>query len=241
MQEVLEHLAEERERMDRLNNIREVIFGGQDGLVTTATVVAGVAASRVNGSIVLLAGLIAALGGTISMAAGAYTSSKASAQVAQAEVEHEIHEIEEDPESEKLELMAVFQDRGMTDDESRTVTDAIAHHRDLMIEILLAFELGLTRDRGGSAARDSTVMGITFFVFSVAPLLPFIFASGLTPLVVSLAMALCGLAILGYVKARLAKIGSMRSAVELLLIGTGSALAGYLLGLIASRVLDLPI
>lgn len=224
--------------MDRLTNIREVVFGGQDGLVTTATVVAGIAASGVGGNIVLLAGVIAALGGTISMATGAFTSSKATAQVAQAEVEHEIREIEEQPEIEKLELMAIFQSRGMTDDESRSIADAVGHHRDLMIEMLLAFELGLTRDRGGSARRDAAVMGGTFFFLSVIPLIPFIFGAGLVPLVMSLAIAIVGLGTLGLVKARLAKLPSIRSAIELILIGSGSAIAGYLLGLAASRLLS---
>lgn len=239
MQKVLDHLTEERERMDRLTNIREVVFGGQDGLVTTATVVAGIAASGVAGNLVLLAGLIAALGGTISMAAGAFTSSKATAQVAQAEVEHEIREIEEHPESEKLELMAVFQSRGMTDDESRSVAEAVGHHRDLMIEMLLAFELGLTRDQGSSAGRDATVMGGTFFLLSIVPLIPFLFGSGLAPLAISIATAVAGLGTLGVVKARLAKLPTMRSAIELILIGSGSAAAGYLLGLVASRMLSL--
>lgn len=239
--EILVHLEAERSRVARLANVREVVFGGQDGLVTTATVVTGIYASHAPGTIIMLAGLIAALGGTISMAAGAFTAAKATAQVERAEIEKEIHEIETNPEAERKELITIFESRGMTDDEAESVADTVAHHRDLMIEMLLAFELGLTREGSTSPHRAAGVMGTTFFFLSVVPLLPFLAGATQAALVASLALVLVGLAGLGVTKARLAGLGVLRSAGELVAIGTGSAIAGYALGAIASRILGVQV
>src|SRR5581483_10941220 len=89
----LKEIETERERISRLAGIREVVFGGQDGLISTATLVAGIAATTSQNVVVLVAGAIAAVAGALSMGVGSYLASRAQRQLYEAELASERQEI----------------------------------------------------------------------------------------------------------------------------------------------------
>src|SRR5437899_5210112 len=100
----LKEIEGERERISRLAGIREVVFGGQDGLISTTTLVAGLAATTSQNVVVLVAGTIAAIAGALSMAVGSYLASRAQRQLYESELANEQREIAEKPGEELAEL-----------------------------------------------------------------------------------------------------------------------------------------
>src|SRR5207237_671540 len=90
-------LATESPRIERLSSIREVVFGAQDGLVSTFAVVAGLAAAGVGTLVVLLGGMVSAVAGVLSMSIGTFLASRAQRQLYETELERERREIREHP------------------------------------------------------------------------------------------------------------------------------------------------
>src|SRR5882672_599627 len=106
-------LETESARIERLSSIREVVFGAQDGLVSTFAVVAGLAAAGVGHVVVLLGGLVSAVAGVLSMSIGTFLASRAQRQLYETELERERQEIRNHPGEEIAELMAALVGRGM--------------------------------------------------------------------------------------------------------------------------------
>jgi len=229
-----EELRTEPARIERLSSIREVIFGAQDALVSTFTVVAGMAAAETSHTIVLLAGTISAIAGVLSMSAGTFLSSRAQRQVYEAEVERERAEVREKPGEEVAELMAALIARGMPRSDAVEVARRVGRHPDLLLETLSVFELGLAPARLGTPVRDALVMALAFGTAALIPLVPFLFPQVRIDLAVSGLLTLSALFALGVIKAALAGLSRIRSGIEVMLLGTGSGLVGYALGRLAS-------
>ena len=134
----------ERFRVANLGRLREVVFGAQDGVLSTVALATSVAVAVGDGSTVLLAGLAAALAGMISMAAGAYMGSRAEQDVQQAEIAREARELSENPAEELAELVIIFQREGKTYAEAVALADAIAQDKDLWLRTLVEKELGIS-------------------------------------------------------------------------------------------------
>ncbi|HEV8718011.1 MAG TPA: VIT1/CCC1 transporter family protein [Candidatus Binatia bacterium] len=237
----LKEIEGERERITRLAGIREVVFGGQDGLISTTTLVAGLAATTSQNVIVLVAGTIAAVAGALSMAVGSYLASRAQRQLYEAELASEQREIAEKPGEEMAELLAALVGRGMPRHEAIEVTRRIAGHPRLMIDLLGAFELGLIPEGLGSPLRDAIVTGVAFVAGSVIPLLPFLVFSVRAALVATMLLGLLALFALGTVKARLSGRPVLASGLEVVLLGGTTGMLGYALGRIVSALFGISI
>src|SRR5687768_9689018 len=164
-------------RIERLSSIREVVFGAQDGLVSTFAVVAGLAATGAHHLVVMLAGLVSAVAGVLSMSVGTFLSSRAQRQVYEAELARERREIRDHPGEEVAELIAALMARGMARGDAVEVARRVARHPELLLTTLGVFELGLAPQRLGTPVRDAFVMAIAFGAASLVPLLPFILSN----------------------------------------------------------------
>ena len=123
----------ERWRVARLGRLREVVFGAQDGLLSTVALVTGVAVAVENQTTVLVAGLAAALPGMLSMATGAFLGSRAEQDVQRAEIAREAQELEDNPAEELAELVVLYQREGKTYQEARHLADEIAQDKELWL------------------------------------------------------------------------------------------------------------
>ena len=232
-----DELVTEAVRIGRLSSIREVVFGAQDGLVSTFAVVAGLAAAGMGHLVVLLGGLVSAVAGVLSMSIGTFLASRAQGQLYASELERERREIRDHPGEEVAELMAALIARGMSRADAVEVARRIARHPDLLLNTLAIFELGLAPQRLGSPVRDAFVMAVAFGAASLVPLLPFL-AGHLLP-----AFALSGVATLvalfgvGVAKARVAGVAPIRSGLEVAALAAASGLLSFGLGRLASLVL----
>ena len=229
----------ERWRVARLGRLREVVFGAQDGLLSTVALVTGVAVAVENQTTVLVAGLAAALPGMLSMATGAFLGSRAEQDVQRAEIAREAQELEDNPAEELAELVVLYQREGKTYQEARHLADEIAQDKELWLRTLVEKELGISPDETSSPVKDALTMGIAFILAAIIPILPHFFLEGGAAISISIAAALTGLFILGVGKGRLVQRSPLLQGLEILAIGAVSAGIGFGLGDLIPRLIDL--
>ena len=222
----------ERHRTAHIGWLRAAVLGANDGLISTASLVVGVAASGVPRSGVLISGVAGLVAGAMSMAAGEYVSVSSQADTERADLDRERQELATDDAHERMELTAIYVSRGLTPELAAQVTDQLmakdalaAHARD---------ELGHSE---ATAARPLQAALASAGTFAVGALLPVIVAalaaeSALTSLVTGSALVL--LAVLGAVAARVGGAVLWRGALRVTFWGAlamgASALVGKLFG-----------
>ena len=124
----------ERHRTDRIGWLRAAVLGANDGIVSTASLILGVAAADADHKAVLIAGVAGLVAGAMSMAAGEYVSVHSQADTEKADLEKEKHELATEPEAEMKELTGIYVHRGLDADLARkvaeqlTAKDALAAH-----------------------------------------------------------------------------------------------------------------
>ena len=220
----------ERWRVASLGRLREVVFGAQDGILSTLALVTSVAVAVDQTSTVLVAGLAGALAGMISMATGAFLGSKAEQDVRQAEIAREAAELEAKPAEELAELIVIFQREGRSYEEALHLADEISQDKDLWLRTLVEKELGISPDDTANPTKDALAMGGSFVLAAFVPIVPHMVLSGWTAIGVSVAAALTGLFVLGVGKGRLVHKSAVLQGLEILGIGAVSAAIGYGLG-----------
>ena len=223
-------------RVARMGRLREVVFGAQDGLLSTVALVTSLAVAFESQTTVVVAGLAGALPGMISMATGALLGSRAERDVQRAEIEREAREIDANPAEELAELVVLFQREGMTYYEARQLADEISQDRDLWLKTLVEKELGISTEETTSPAKDALVMGLAFITGAAVPLVPHFLLTGSTAIGVSVGATLAGLFSLGLLKGRLVERSPLLQGLEILGIGTISAGIGYALGAFIPRL-----
>ncbi|HJN88340.1 MAG: VIT1/CCC1 transporter family protein [Dehalococcoidia bacterium] len=226
----------ERWRVASLGRLREVVFGAQDGVLSTLALVTSVAVAVDQTSTVLVAGMAGALAGMISMATGAYLGSRAEQDVWRAEIAREAAELEANPAEELAELTVIFQREGKSYAEARRLADQIAEDKDLWLRTLVEKELGISPDTTASPIKDAAAMGLSFILAAMVPIVPHMLLDGGTAIAVSVVAALVGLFALGMGKGRLVRKSPVLQGLEILGIGVVSAAIGYGLGDVIPRL-----
>ncbi len=202
----------ERHRTDRIGWLRAAVLGANDGIVSTASLVLGVAAANASHGSVMIAGIAGLVAGAMSMAAGEYVSVRSQADSEQAALNLERKELETDDPGERRELTAIYVERGLDPALAKQVTEQLmahdalgAHARD---------ELGISETLSARPIQAALTSAASFAVGAAMPLAAVAMASesGLIPVVS--ASSLVFLAILGGLAARVGgasvAVGAMR-------------------------------
>jgi vacuolar iron transporter family protein len=234
-------LETEPARVARLSAVREFVFGAQDGIVSTFTVVAGIAAAGADHLVIMLAGAVSAVAGVLAMSVGTFLSSRALRQVYEAELTRERREIREHPGEETAELIAALMSRGMSRGDAVEVGRRIARHPDLLLTTLGVFELGLAPQRLGTPVRDAFVMAAAFGGASLVPLIAFLVPPVMAALGLAAVLTVTALFVVGALKGRLARVSALRSGVEVVVLGLASGVIGFGLGRLAALALGVQI
>ncbi|MFP3879584.1 MAG: VIT1/CCC1 transporter family protein [Dehalococcoidia bacterium] len=211
--------------------VREIILGANDGLVSILALVAGVYGAITEGHVVLVAGAAGAIAGAISMGAGAYLSSKSEKEVTEREREREGTRKRRTPEEEREELVRFYQERGFKMQEAEAVADRVALEMESRAIFTVGEELGLTSEQSCSPAKAAALVGLSFAIVSLVPILPFAFMEATSAAIVAVIASVVSLFGVGASKAIFTRKSWLRSGAEMMAIGTLAAAATYAIGL----------
>lgn len=210
--------------------MRELIFGVNDGLVSTLSLVSGVAGANPGRGVVLLAGIAGLLAGAISMAAGAYISTKSQKEVHEAEITRESEELELEPEEEKEELRILYQLKGFSEEEAERLVERLSEDRELMLESLVRDELGLMPESFPNPWKAGAFSGGAFIVGAFVPLISYFFLGGFEAVLVSAGLSMAALFVIGVLKTLFTGLSWLRSGLEMVGIGLFATVITYLIG-----------
>ncbi len=219
--------AQHREQHRGANWLRDVILGGQDGLVNILGIILGVIAGGGSTTVLLVTGIAAAITESISMGAVGFTSTASERDYYRAERARERAEIESVPEVEREEIREIYASKGFEGDLLDQVVATITANRDKWLETMMDEELHLQPVDNADIIRSSVVITIATLVGHLIPLAPF-FVLARTPALVT-AFALSGLVLFGVgVYSAVTLVGDWRRmGVQMLAIGLGAAALGY--------------
>ena len=229
---VIPHPEDDRDPHRQASALSDIILGGQDGLVNVLGVILGVAAATNDPHIVLVAGLAATFAESVSMGAVAYTSTMADADFYESEREREHRHIRQMPHLERDEVRAIYYEKGFRDDLLESIVDTITANPDIWVAVMMAEEHRLTQVDRSHALRAALVVGFSAIIGSLIPLVPFMVLPVATSIWVSILVTALVLYAVGAYKAKTTVGRPWKSGLEMAVIGTVSALAGYAIGLL---------
>lgn len=211
-------------------SLRAAVFGANDGLVSNASLILGVAGAAPDSGMILLSGVAGLLAGAFSMAAGEYVSVRSQREMYEYQIGLERDELEQYPAEEAAELALIFQGRGMDAEEARSLADRLIADPDKALDTLAREELGLNPDELGSPWEAALSSFAAFSAGALVPLLPFFFSvgqSGLLAAVSLTALALFGIgSAISLFTGRHALLGGLR----MLAIGSAAGASTYFIG-----------
>ena len=230
MSETTAHTAEPHAQglANRLNWLRAGVLGANDGIVSVAAIVVGVAGATPALAPVLTAGLAGLVGGAVSMALGEYVSVSSQRDSQQALIAKEIRELEEMPHEELAELTAIYEERGLSPQTARqvaeelTAKDALAAH--------LSAELNIDPDDIVSPWRAASASALAFLLGGVVPLLAVLLASSAWRVPATVVTVLPALAVTGALGAYLGQSPWLRPTVRVVIGGALALAATFLIG-----------
>lgn len=225
------HLAEERRRASFLGEIREAIFGMQDGLVSTLAVASTVAGATSDRFPVLVAGIASGLAGVFSMGAGEYMSSKSQREIFDAQIVGEREEVEERPGEAEAEVAYMLEEEGLPAGRASTIAAIFAEHPAVLLKTMVEKELGLGGGQAeGSPVQGALVMAVSFGLGAAVPIVPYVVLPVQVGLYWSVLLTGAALFGIGLLKSRWTRRNRLRSGLEVLALGAFAGIAGYLFG-----------
>ncbi len=214
----------------RINWFADLILGGQDGIVNVLGLILGVTAANGSNKILLAASLAAGLAEAVSMAAVSYTSQQSNKNHYEKEKRREYYEVDHMPETEKTEIRDIYRQRGFKGKILEDIVQTITADKERWVSNMMTDELGLEPVETANIVKSAILVGLSAAVGSLIPVLPFFFLIGKPAVLISLILAACTLFTVGVYQAKIMVGNLWKSGVQMMGIGLGSALVGFLVG-----------
>ncbi|MGE7137240.1 VIT1/CCC1 transporter family protein [Luteibacter sp. NPDC031894] len=226
----------ERHRLDRIGWLRAAVLGANDGILSTASLLVGVAsAAQAGPSDIMIAGVAGLVAGAMSMGAGEYVSVSSQADSEKAELALESRELREDPTGEHKELTEIYVRRGLDRDLAHRVAEQLMAHDAL--EAHARDELGLSVTTAARPLQAAAASAVSFASGAILPILAVTLSTRELAAPVTVMVSLVGLAILGAASAGMAGAPVVRGVVRVLFWGALAmaltAAVGHLFGVAA--------
>ena len=220
--------------------LKEIVYGGSDGIVTTFAVVAGFTGAQ-NGAlsqypvlIVLILGLANLLADAFSMGMGDILSNLAERDVYKTQKGKELYEIKHHKEAEKSETIYILKNHGFTEENARKITDLYSQNDEYWAEFMMKYELEMpTPEHKNPIITGLITMG-AFVLFGFISLIPYVFFTGEDKFVFSIMFTLIALTLLGTLRWRLTIQTWWRSVGEVVVLGGTAAIIAYFVGTLFS-------
>ncbi|MFH0951736.1 MAG: VIT1/CCC1 transporter family protein [Patescibacteria group bacterium] len=232
----LRHLEDVWHRRTAGRYIGDVIFGANDGIITTFAVVAGATGGHLDATVVIILGLANLFADGLSMGLGNYLGQKSERDYARGQRKKELWEIDNLPEIETQEIQEIFYKWGFRDADLARAVSIIQKDKNVWTDIMMKYELEIYEAPVGSPLKKGAATFVAFAMAGFVPLLPYIlhlpgpfwWAVGLTAV---------ELFAIGAARARLTPITWLKAGLEMLAIGAIAALAAYGIGNLLQAIL----
>jgi len=211
------------------SKFRDFILGWQDGLVNVLGIVLGIVAATASTKLVFISGLAATFAESISMAAVAYTSMKASKEFYDSEKMNEMKEVREVPEQEREEIREIYFKKGFRGKMLDSIVRKITSNKKMWIDVMMQEELKLFPEKM-TPVQEAIIVGFSTVVGSLIPLVSFMFFPVREAVWYSLAISSMLLFSIGVIKSKLSAGNLLKSGIEMVVIGMLAVISGYLIG-----------
>jgi VIT1/CCC1 family predicted Fe2+/Mn2+ transporter len=211
-------------------NLRAAVFGVNDGLISNASLIMGIAGATSDNSIILLSGAAGLIAGAFSMAAGEYVSVRSQREMYEYQIGLEKDELDHYPDEEAEELALIYQARGLPREEAASLARSLTSDPQKALATLAREELGLNPEDLGSPWGAALFSFFSFAIGATIPLVPFLLARGMTSLIIAVALTAVGLFAVGAVLSLFTGRGAFYSGARMLLIGAAAGTFTFLIG-----------
>lgn len=212
------------------DTIRDIVIGMSDGLTVPFALAAGLSGAVNSSGIVVTAGIAEIVAGSIAMGLGGFLAGKTEADHYKAELKREYDEVERVPGQEKIEVMEVFAEFGLSEKLQREVADEMAKDKDKWVDFMMRYELGLEKPQENRATKSAVTIGVSYIVGGIIPLSPYFFiADTRDALYYSCAITVVCLFIFGYFKSKVTGQPAFSGALKVLVIGALAAAAAFIM------------
>lgn len=212
----------------RLNWLRAGVLGANDGIVSVASLVVGVAGATTDNAALLIAGLAGLVGGAISMALGEYVSVSSQRDSERALIAKEREELRTMPEEELAELTELYRQRGLSEETAQQVAEELTAHDALAAH--LEVELGIDQEDLVNPWHAALSSAISFTVGALLPLLAILLPPPAWRVPVTFVAVLVALAATGWISAKVGGAAPLRASIRLVLGGALALVATWLIG-----------
>jgi len=208
--------------------LRDIVIGMSDGLTVPFALAAGLSGVVDNSNIIVIAGIAEIAAGSIAMGLGGYLSGKTEQDHYTSEVKREYYEVENLRAREIEETKEFFANIGLSEDLQEKATEEISKDKDLWVDFMMKYELGLEKPDPKRATKSAFNIGLSYVVGGIIPLSPYFFISTSTEaLKISIVATLICLFVFGYFKSRITGINPWLGALRVMLIGAMAAAAAF--------------
>ena len=211
-------------------NLRAAVFGVNDGLISNASLIMGIAGATADNATILLAGAAGLIAGAFSMAAGEYVSVRSQREMYEYQIDLEREELDQYPDEEAEELALIYEARGLPREEATRMAKSLIADPTRALQTLAREELGLNPDELGSPWGAASFSFVSFAAGAVLPLLPFLFASGTWSLLVAVGLTAIALFGVGAALSLFTGRSALASGARMLAIGAAAGGVTYLIG-----------
>lgn len=222
-------LRRERHLGHRTGWLRAAVLGANDGIVSVAAIIVGVAAAQSSRSAIITAGIAGLVAGAASMAAGEYVSVSSQADAERADLRLERRELLDDPAGERAELAAIYRDRGLSVQMAENVATELST-RDDVLAVHARDELGMTALSHARPLQAATASSASFTAGAALPLLAVMLAPSSLRIEITMAATLLALALTGWAGARMGGAPPARGTLRVVLWGIAAMVLTMLVG-----------
>lgn len=228
-------LKEHQERMSHGNRlgpvIQDIVYGGNDGIVTTFAVVAGAVGAGLDRYVVIILGLANLFADGISMATGSFLSQKSEMDQQSRLRKEELHEIETEPDAERSEIKLAYAKKGFSGADLERAADIITSNKDVWADTMLIEEHGIVPNSGDHPLLHAVSTFCAFIVFGSVPLISYLFnVEKALRFPIAIGFTFFALLLLGIARSYVTRERLIRGALEIVGIGAAGALVAYGIG-----------
>jgi predicted membrane protein (TIGR00267 family) len=210
---------------------REIIFGMEDGMVSTMGAVTGIAAASQNHFMVVLSGIVIIAVESISMAVGSYLSTKSEKEIDERKIQEELVELRDFPAEEQQELKEMYTAVGWPKELAGAMAAAAAKDEKIFLQEMAFRELKIIPENMQHPLKNGIAMGISYIVGGAIPLLPYLLYNNSSQAIpVSVGFTLCALFALGVYTTKFSRRAWWKAGFEMLALASAAGFVGYYVG-----------